>query len=344
MIKRNAIILSVLLTAFVSLQPLSAYIDACYEASECEREWSIGGKGLYWKPHGFANEMIYSISENELQNDFLYGPLNPSYNWGFDFYIRKECPEWCSAFTLNWVHASFYEKYKNFERSNDPVINDFLTSHPGEASINYDRINLQASRTYLARESSLFEGFLGVSFLRLGQKKTNCFEYEAEPQKIACYTENSNLDGLMGELGVRGKVTLSPSWLYFLGEMGLMTGIGNRDVKVNGTVSEVVPGIEDGWFTKEVVSPAHMSVGAPLFSHNRSDRTICFTGIEYKFELGMEGEWIGLDWRLFGGYEGVFFHDLSLYFIPMKDNRINGKLSGIGFAGPFIGMSVSLPF
>jgi hypothetical protein len=177
--------------------------------------------------------------------------------------------------------------------------------------------------------------------LHIGQNRANNFQFLAGSlTRIGTYKESSSLNACLGELGLRGTLHLCPPHFYFSGEFGILTGIGSRDLRVSGSVAEFVP-LEEGWTSN---NDARLNEEVASIQDRRKNHSVCFAGIAYKFEFGFAKHFGKLECKLSAGYEGLLFHDLTLFFVPRADGQLIDRTSNLGFAGPFVGVTVSLPF
>jgi len=353
--RTEKLVAGLLFSSLLPLCSLDAYIEATYEKyNRSDYTWTFGVSALCWKPQAAESYRLYSIpdggtEENALQlnSDYTYGYVDPSFSWGFNLFVIKEVPECCSSYRLDWTHIGFKESYQNIERTipeGDPqglaILDGFLNDNPGESTICYDRLNLRGYKKVNTCTTQV-DGFFGVGYVRLAQNRMNCYEFNEDDEVIvATYKECSNLNAGIAELGVRATMELCPRTFYCLGEAGVVTGIGYRGLRLKGDRRAFAPA-GGGWFGS---SGAKIYDPMAYFDSDRESQTVCFTGIEYKLELGYECHFCNCDWRLYGGYEGVLYHDLSLYFVPRADGRLIRSISNLGFAGPMAGISVSCAF
>lgn len=343
----------------LSTQALEAYIEACYDYGDrsCDAEWCLGVNALYWKPHGTDDFLSRTIPVYDTEhmfaqgnkNDKLFETSNPDYTLGFDLFLLKEIPECYACLRLNWTHLGVDESYgcvksyegHELEAEKSQLINAFFAENPAkrDLQIDYDRLNLRASKSFYVCENANIAGFLGASYMRLDQRRQNCVECpESSMSSVIIYKESSELSAGLGEIGLTGKVDLCPSTLYILGESGIITGVGTRNLHLKGHSHQTPPITKNlkGSYSSHLFSEN----GIPI--ENSNSDSICFTGLEYKFEMGLTGYFCGFDWEIQAGYEGIFFHDLGTHFLPGSPTHFSSTTSNLGFAGPYIGFAICM--
>jgi len=153
----------------------------------------------------------------------------------------------------------------------------------------------------------------------------------------------------LGEIGLRGKVWC-PKNLYFFGELGLVAGLGNQDCSFDVSAFEYTPAATDtiskGYFKGSETVAVDAQYSEPKNCSDSIKHGLRgFTGLDYKFEVGYELECFGVFWKIQAGYEGVYLYDISLHTLPEAGgSNFERTTSNLGFAGPYIGLSASLPF
>lgn len=363
-----------ILSLFILLwtQTLEAYIEACYDYGDRSRytEWCFGANALCWRPHGsdeYDSSLIpvhtsaiweeeregkhpiqgsYQYLE-EYRTDKLFETDSLDYSLGFDLYLLKEIPDCYASFRLSWTHFSVdqtFSSIKGYEHheveSNKAThFNNHFAANPlkRDLSIDYDRINLRSSKSYYVCDNASISGFLGLSYLRLDQQRRRAAECPDKDMSstFLTYRETSELGAGLGEIGISGLIELCPATLYISSELGLVTGLGSRDTRLKGQTYQYVSPKGDNEYTTSIFTP-----GGDL-SKKESD-TLCFTGLEYKFEIGMHCQFCGFEYGLQAGYEGIFFHDLGSHYLPDSSAYLNSTKANIGFAGPYIGFAICL--
>jgi len=372
--KSRVLLAGFLVCAFLRVQTLEAYIEACYDYGDrsCDAEWCFGINGLYWKPCGtdhFSRSIpVYDLQFGESaavdgvniqsKKDALYDTSNPDYTLGFDLFLVREIPDCYASLRLNWAHLSVDDSFHSIdsyeggesEAEKITMLTNFFENNPGKKglTIDYDRINFRASRSFYTCENAKIAGFFGLAYMRLDQERENWVEFpETHVSSLVNYKDSADLTAGLGEIGVSGMLDFCP-W-YVSGEFGVLTGVGSRDARLKGTSYQYTPSKQveqSGLFSSEIVqSPAMLSEeGVPIKVGKGSD-TLCFTGLEYKFEVGFTGAFWCFDWKFHAGYEGIFFHDLGAVYKPgSSSGQFNLSTGNIGFAGPFVGITACCSF
>ncbi|NGX42617.1 MAG: hypothetical protein K940chlam7_00897 [Chlamydiae bacterium] len=340
---------------------IEAYIETCYDYNDCHADvdWNLGINVLYWKFYGADNLFSRSIpvyivdirgdkekSEYlsiKYKTDHLFESSVPDYSLGFDLFLSKEIPEWCSCFRLSWTHFQIdqllgnVDSYEGLEEEANKVdlLNEYFKNNSENLGkkklrVDYDRINLRASRKFYTDNSSMFAGFMGLGVLFLEHERGNWAEIpENQFSSIINYKDISNIAVGLGELGLIGNVDLCPSSFYLAGEFGVITGVGSWDIKSDGDKFQIHGGNLRG--------PEAITIA-------KDTSVVCFTGIEYKFELGVKGSFCCLDWKFHAGYEGIYFFDLFRNVQPGPSGTFSIVTSGLGFAGPIVGITCCKTF
>jgi len=104
---------------------------------------------------------------------------------GSDLFLVKKVPDCFASFRLNWAHLSVDESFSSISKYEGPeseaekitILTNFFENNPGKKSltIDYDRINLRASRSFYTCENAKIAGFFGLAYMRLDQERIRVF-------------------------------------------------------------------------------------------------------------------------------------------------------------------------